>query len=65
MPKQHTLILRVNDQEREIVARYAAILEPDKPNMSAAIRAIIREWYVVEGRQFMAEMEASNAQARA
>ena len=57
---EHTLQVRVNDQERQIVARYAAILEPDKPNMSAAVRAIIREWYVVEGKLFMAEAEASD-----
>ena len=60
---EHTLQVRVNDQEREIVERYAAVLNPKSPNMSAAVRAIIREWYVVEGRQFMAEAEESDEAA--
>ena len=44
--------------EWEIVARYARVLQPSKPNVSATLRAIVREWHVAEGRK-LAEMEAS------
>ena len=44
--------------EWEIVRRYAQILQPSKPNISATLRIIVREWRMAEGCK-LAEMEAS------
>ena len=55
--KSTKLMVSLYPDEIEIVERYAQILEPGRPNISATLRAIIREWNIAEGRK-LAEMEA-------
>ena len=50
-------------QEWAIVDQYARILEPAAPNVSATLRAIVREWHVTEGRK-LAEMERGAEEGR-